>query len=324
MVRNFFEYLSYRMSNENDLSDVTYAMCNSSPLFRDTFLRFFFPQIQISKDINIHREVSKDDSRPDLIIYNEDETYIIENKINDRNQHFGQYENTFNVTPERFGYIANYVIAQPDSEKNYPIKTWEQFYYYLKSNVPEVQEEKSQIEGYLAYLKNVCGIIEFTKPMNIEGIYILYQLMEILNKLCVREEENFSIDIYSKGRTCENGYCDHRVAGTNFELTLKASQKTVWGWIGIFFSEEIPTICIGFTDKENWGKYVCELIKKSTELKEGTYTSAPYEEDGVYWFDYVDGKDTYQEWFNKLSLDEQTLQLKLFMDEVFNFICSLE
>lgn len=324
MVKSFFEYLSYRMSNENDLSDITYAMCYSSPLFRDTFLKFFFPKIQISNDIDIQREVSKDDSRPDLIIYNEGETYIIENKINDRNQHFGQYENTFNVTPERFGYIANYVIAQPNSEKQYPIKTWEQFYYYLKRNVPEDPEEKSLVEGYLAYLKSVCGIIEFTKPMNIEGIYSLYQLIEIFNKLCVRDEENFSIDIYNKGRNWDNGYCDHSVAGTNFELTLKASQKTVWGWIGIFFSEEIPTICIGFNEKENWGKYVCDLIKKSTELKDGTYSSAPYPEDGAYWFDYVDGKDTYQEWFDKLSLEEQTHQLRLFMDEVFNFICSIE
>ena len=46
-------------------------------------------------------------------------------------------------------------------------------------------------------------------------------------------------------------------------------------------------------------------------------------EDGAYWFNYINGKDTYEECFNKLSLNEQIEQIKAFMDEVFNLIYGL-
>lgn len=95
------------MFKEYDLSDITWALCNTSPQFRDYFLHFFFPEMKIEKSIILDREISKDDSRVDFIIHNKNETYIIENKINNKNHHFRVYEETYNVLPERFGYIAN-------------------------------------------------------------------------------------------------------------------------------------------------------------------------------------------------------------------------
>ena len=99
------------MNKENDLSDITWALCNASHKFKEVFLKFFFPEIQISPDVVIEREISKDDSRPDFVIHNGSELYIIENKINDQAHHFGQYEKAFKVTPERFGYIANSLLS---------------------------------------------------------------------------------------------------------------------------------------------------------------------------------------------------------------------
>lgn len=128
MITRFLESLSYRVNNENALSDIIWSLCNSSPTFREAFLLFFFPNMRISPEIEIEREIVKNNSRPDFIIYNDDEVYLVENKINDRNQHFGQYDKTFKVEPERFGYIANYVIPQPKEGKKYQIRTWEGFY----------------------------------------------------------------------------------------------------------------------------------------------------------------------------------------------------
>ena len=322
-IKDILENISYRLYSENALSDVTWAMCHTCLSFRDAFLHFFFPEMQISEEIEILREVSKDDSRPDFIIHNNNVLYIIENKINDQNHHFGQYEKSFGVTPERFGYIANYIIPQPDPEQKYPIRTWEDFYRHLGLVNVEDKEEQSLIEGYRAYLRSVCSIINFTKPMNIEGIYSLYQLIEILNKLCKRDEDKYSISVYNQGRTYDNKYTDHSVAGINFEINLKKSKIQAWGWVGIYFSEEIPTICIGFSKKENWGQSICTLLAKAKDLTDGKYSSAPYEEGDAYWFDYIDGKETYEEWFDKLTLEEQTAQLKGFMDEVFNLISEL-
>lgn len=323
MITNFFEILSYRVCKENDLSDITWALCHTSSTFREAFLRFFFPEIQISDEIEIEREVSKDGLRADFAIYNDGIRYLIENKIYDSKQHFGEYDRAFDVPPERFGYIANYIIPQPESGKRYQIRTWEDFYSVLSTIKVEDPEEESLINGYRTYLKNVCKIIEFTKPMNIEGIYSLYQLMEILKKLCKRDEDKFSIDIFNQDRTFDNRFVGHYVTGINFEISFKKNELQAWGWIGIYYDREIPTICIGFLNSDGWGKSIYELLENADLKEDGVCSSAPYTEVNAYWFDFVDGKDTYEEGFNKLGLDEQTTQLKLFMDEVFNRIDGL-
>lgn len=84
--------------------------------------------MQVERNIILDREISKDCSRVDFIIHNNNETYIIENKIDDKNHHFGVYEETYNVLPEKFGYIANYKIEQPTEGKNYALRTWKDFY----------------------------------------------------------------------------------------------------------------------------------------------------------------------------------------------------
>lgn len=325
MITRFLESLSYRVNNENALSDITWSLCNSSPTFREVFLKFFFPDMQISPDVEIEREIAANDSRPDFVIYNGEETYLIENKINDHNHHFGQYDKTFNVAPERFGYIANYVIPQPKQDKHYQIRTWEGFYRYLGTVHTENEQEHSLFEGFRVYLKNVCNIIEFTKPMNVEGIYSLYQLMEILNKLCNREEETYVVKVYNQNRAYDNSHANHWIMGINFEITYKHIRLQSWGWIGVYFNEETPLICMGFHDIKNWGKTVCNLLRNTVaDTKVGKNTSAPYYEDNAYWFNFDDGKDTYEEEFNKLSLDEQIEQIKSFMDEVFNYIYKLK
>ena len=325
MITKFLENLSYRVNNENALSDITWSLCNVSQVFRETFLKFFFPDMQISPEVEIEREISKDDSRPDFVIYNDDELYIIENKINDHKQHFGQYDKTFKVVPERFGYIANYVIPQPKQGKHYQIRTWEEFYSLLGTIRSESEQEQYLIVGFREYLKNVCNILDFTKPMNIEGIYSLYQLVEILNKLCNREEERYIVKVYNQNRSYDNSHATHWIMGVNFEVAFKQPKLQSWGWIGIYFNEEIPLICMGFHDIKNWGKTVCDLIRKNgTASKIGNYTSEPYYEDDAYWFNFEDGKDTYEECFNKLSLDEQINQIKTFMDDVFDYIYKLK
>ena len=284
MIKLLFENLSERLYNENDLSDITWAMCYTSSAFKEAFLKFFFEDMEISEDIEINREVSKDDDRVDFLINNKGETFLIENKINDKISHFGKYDKTYKVTPERFGYIANYPISQ---EKPYQIRTWEDFYKKLKSTKCDDDIEQSLIDGYREYLKKVCNIIDFEK-------------------------------VYSKNRFYDNSHANHRATGINFDLNYRRGShiKQSWGWIGIYYSQEKPTIHIGFWDIDGWGKPVCSIIKKAGAIKKGKFHSKSYEEDGVYWFDFVDRDKT----FNTLSLEEQTDMLKSFMDEVLNDI----
>lgn len=86
------------------------VLCNTSPRFRDYFLHYFFPKMQVERSVILDREISKDGSRVDFIIHNKNETYIIENKINDKNHHFGVGFTTKKIGPKN--YVALYMTEQ--------------------------------------------------------------------------------------------------------------------------------------------------------------------------------------------------------------------
>ena len=302
------------------MSDITWAMCQSCESFRDAFLRFFFPEIQIEKSIIIEREKSEDDSRPDFYIENNGKIYLIENKIYDTNHHFGQYDYTFNVDPNRFGYITNYEIFDDNiRQKGYRLHTWEELYNYFSKKTPVTDEEKPLLKGYLEYIKNVCGIIKIEKPMKLDGIYSLFSLMEIFEKkLAKREEELFSVSFYNSNKLCGNGNY-HGATGVNFELKYN-NVKTdgIWGWIGIYYDREKPLICMGFYDKPNWGKGYVDMLRsyKSNWTNQDCFNK-PYFENSTLFFDMSEKtRDAFNE---SEDVEEQEAILKRFMDEVLTY-----
>lgn len=328
MIKDFLEHLSYRRRNENDLSDVTWAMCNASPKFKEFFLNFFFSDIKVNEDTRIEREVSEDNSRADFVIYNGDDKYLIENKVYDGNHHFGEYDSTFGVTPARFGYIANYTITQPKSGVSYQIRRWDDLYNKLGKIDLDNEDEKELIEGYRLYLKSVCHIVTFTKPMNIEGIYSLYELIETFGVLCERKTDHFELKEYNRNRYYDNSHSDHTATGVNFHVKFAGCRLEAYGWIGIFFNEEEPTIYMGFYDYKGWGKPICDLLKKnnySVSDNPSLFELCDHsDDDDACWFTYIDGYDKYEDHFNQLPIEEQKAQLQLFMDSVLEYIYKLK
>lgn len=319
-TQEFFKYVSQKFRKENDLSDITWAMCQSCESFRDAFLKFFFPEIIIEKSISIEREKSEDDSRPDFYIENDGKRYLIENKIYDTNHHFGQYDNTFNVDPNRFGYITNYEISDDNiRQKGYRLHTWEELFNYFSKEMPVIDEEKPLLNGYLEYIKNVCGIIKIEKPMKLDGIYSLFSLMEIFEKkLAKRDEELFSVSLYNSNKLCGNGN-SHGATGVNFELKYKnVNTNRIWGWIGIYYDREKPLICMGFYDNPNWGKGYVDMLRSH----KGNWTNQdcfekPYFEDSTLFFDM---SERLRDAFNASEeIEEQEAILKRFMDEVLTY-----
>ena len=68
MLAEFISNLSYRFRSENNLSDVTWTLCQTSDKFQCVFLRFFFPWMdEDCGEIYILREQSNDDSSPDVV-----------------------------------------------------------------------------------------------------------------------------------------------------------------------------------------------------------------------------------------------------------------
>ena len=172
----FFEALAERLSKENHLSDITYALCQSDKVFLQFFLDFFFgdDKINVYKDkVEISRELSFENGRPDFTIHvGESEIYIIEVKIWDSNHHFSQYKERLgdNVNGH-LGYIANYTINKEELSKEdkqafenacadgKTVKTWKEFIHKLERyqafNDP-------MIRSYLDCVRAVCPFDDFS------------------------------------------------------------------------------------------------------------------------------------------------------------------
>jgi hypothetical protein len=307
MIENFLDILSGRKRSENDLSDITWALSLSSHSFQTLFLNFFFPNTEFLNITRFEREKSEGDSRPDFLIENNGIIYLIECKIYDRNHHFEQYTSTFNIPNERLGYITNYKMTQ----NGFSIKTWEELYDQVKKYLPESESEKALWTGYLRYLKSVCGIIKITKKMNLKGMYSLYSFTELLKKLVNRTETNFELRYYSN-KNIQGG---NGISGCYFEIKYSNDIiKTTWAWIGIYYERENPLICLGFEDKQGWGKPVYEIIDRQLEkIEKDEYCTKPYREDGAIWFELTE--DKHKE-FDTVDLEGQIQILINFMDRV--------
>jgi len=307
MIESFLDILASRKRSENDLSDITWALCLSSHSFQTLFLNFFFPDSEFLNITRFEREKSEGDSRPDFLIENDGIIYLIECKIYDTNHHFEQYTSTFNIPNERLGYITNYKMTQ----NGFVVKTWEDLYDYVTNNLPESENEKALWTGYLKYLKSVCGIIKITKKMDLKGMYSLYSFTELLKKLVNRAETEFELRYYSN-KNIQGG---NGISGCYFEIKYsKDLINTTWAWIGIYYERENPLICLGFEDKQGWGKPVYELLdSRLDKIERDEFCTKPYREDGAIWFELTDEK---HKEFDKISLEEQIQLIKEFMDRV--------
>jgi len=307
MIEGFLDILSSRKRSENDLSDITWALCLASHSFQTLFLNFFFPNIEFLDIKRFEREKSEGDSRPDFLIESNDRIFLIECKINDGNHHFEQYTSTFNIPNEQLGYITNYKMTQ----NGFTIKTWEELYDLVTNNLPEAENERALWIGYLRFLKSVCGIIKITKKMNLKGMYSLYSFTELLKKLVNRTENDFELKFYSN-KNIQGG---NGISGCYFEIKYLSEEiKTTWAWIGVYYARENPIICLGFENKEGWGKPVYEIIAKQlAQTEKDEFFTKPYLEDGAIWFELSNEK---LQLFDSSNLDIQVQILKEFMDRV--------
>lgn len=317
MWNTFVRNLACRLNNENDLSDVTWAMCQTSQRFKCAFLQFFFPELKKDcESVWIEREGQNDDSRPDFIFSYNGNTYLIENKIYDTQHHFKQYIKTYKISPSQLGYIMNY----PWAEEGFTTHTWKEFYQSIQNKVPK--EEAPLWNAYLEYIKKVCNIYLPMNTMSLKGMNSLYIFYTELGNIIAIDNEYFNSNISDKDKqNGGNGLASPRngALGKYFKVHFKGIYlRDARGWIGVYFSMEQPLICIGF--QRGKGDSVYNLIEQNLELfKDAKLASKPYEEDGVYWYDFIAPED-----FDDLTLNKQTQILKKFYQSVMMSIYNIK
>lgn len=277
-VGKFFESMSKRLYRENDLSDITYALCGSNEDFKKFFLNYCFGE---SLNITyIERECSRNCSRPDFFAQDlQGNEYLIEVKINDRNQHFYQYKQDF--PKAKYAFISNYNLNENELNKDdkavlpeWKTKTWKNFYDALsKSKL----KDDAIVYGYLKYLKNITEIKEFV-TMDISKVKGLHNFC---NNICkVTEDKGFVVYTYPK-------------AFTEYYYGYFFTKENLYLWFGLYLPD--GNIWIGLKNDERWiTNPINEKLNKEfknfpkTDLYE---TTESYEDNfGYYWFKLSEDK----------------------------------
>lgn len=274
VTKKFFESLAGRFRKENDLSDITWAICEACPSFRSIWLRYFFgAAIEINDVESIEREVVDvvdGSSRVDFAVYMKGgkQKFIIENKIYDTNHHFGTYEKAFQIpSGEYFGYITNYPIEEKQLYgKKYQVRHWRDFYFHLKKVQGVPPEDRDLIDGYAEYVKNICGImtpdniIDLNKLTSLRDLSLA--LMEGLNK----DTDLFSSEYYKCSYENREGFRRYY-----FKLTYKSineNWKVCYPYWGIWFDEQKSRLIFGFDPDSGWCKNICAFLENNSSLFE--------------------------------------------------------
>jgi len=259
---NFFELLSERLYQENNLSDITWALLNISSLFRKFFIEFFFDNKKVINNINeivetsvIYREYSVNDSRPDFYIESAKQSFIVEVKKYDNDYHFQKYYKNFKDSGKALISINKLTSSNQVNGKNsgFTMKTWSEFYFELENKKESINDiEQSLIEGYLQYLKKSCYIINY-KKMKLESLNSLYLFNNKIKEIIERNE----CEVYSKAKSFDENF-----SGWFFKIKIKSA--IIYPWFGITYNDEEINILVELRAGDNW----CGDIKKFNDIKD--------------------------------------------------------
>ncbi len=312
-LKAFFEALARRLSKENHLSEVTYALCQSDEVFKQFFLDFFFGNgtIDVYRDkVEITREQSFNNGRPDFTIrVGNREVYLVEVKIWDDKHHFADYrkilEDEYDSQKEavgHLGYISNYIINKENLSENdrdayeiicqdgSTVKTWKDFASRLEAyqafNDPV-------IKGYLNYIRSVCPFDDFELPEN--SIVSLSDFKEIAHFIHGLEEKIKSME--DKGvyyYDSSEKFLPTYYMGQCFELRNYEDGKSAWGWVGINYTKTGAVVFVDFENKSEQGELVCRHFKNLSWDEELRFylkdTSIKYDAFFEMVIDYVRAK----------------------------------
>lgn len=312
MIKKFFECLADYARKENDISDITVALCKANPTFKETFVKFFFNNIDINEIKKIKREISSNDgqSRVDIMIEVEgdDKPYLIEVKKYDENHHFDQYVKAYNIPPERLGYITNYELKK---EGGYQIKKWSEFYKVLTNEDEKNKKAKNDelIQAYAQYLNKVCEIV-YNKRIDLTKIESDDNFFRI-----VRDIVSTSIVVTDYDTKYDNEYA----YGYHFANPGETINKENGGYFVLLFETgQNPEVSIYVISRKRLQQNILSMIRN-----DGKYYIAPYEES------HFKQDDAIKIQLNKLYLnkiltsktyDEQLDVLKSFYEEVVKSI----
>lgn len=237
-VEHFFSRLAERRYRENDLSDVTWAMCNAMRDFGSALANFADPSIPFGATVEVDREVDLGQGcRVDFACRSESGAVFIEVKIYDQNYHIEPYADQVDRQQgARLVLLTNHALASEHQEaakrRGWAIRKWQDFAEHVKGLFPE----HPLVAAYLNYLRGVCNMIEW-RPVRLDpaSLYSLVPLHALLDEaIGAASHDPFSYERYRVQREHGSGYL-----GACFQLDYRQGDvhRQAWGFYGLDFSK---------------------------------------------------------------------------------------
>lgn len=259
----FFSNLSQRLRNENDISDITWALCCTNNYFQRIFLEYCFGNL-ICEDVDyIEREFFENNLRPDFLIHDiKENRYILEVKKYDSNLH-NEYKNMKNIKAKAF--IANYTIDKQNIYDN--TITWHGFVDHLKKAIKKkIELNNPLINGYLKYLISATDYYEGVS-MNLTGFQSLHTFVRTIDEIVNQS----NIRGLKTKHVCDDGY-----SGTN--IKFYKNRKFFHFWFGITYFDLNDDIYLFIEFFDDCSKSIKETLMSKDA---GKYFKKPYKEDGT-------------------------------------------
>ncbi len=157
----FFAHLAARWHKELHLSDVTSAMLQACPEFRQEFVAWFSKDWPRDAALYVGREFVLPDriGQIDLVFRAGTWMLIVENKLDDEEYHFAQYAELKRRAPAgttvEYGLLAKREVPKDRDNAEWTMRTWSQFVAHFQN---QPYSETALFSGYLHYVREVCGM----------------------------------------------------------------------------------------------------------------------------------------------------------------------
>jgi hypothetical protein len=303
-MNDFFSQLAERLRNENDLSDITWALCRSNSYFQKIFIDYCFDNKIESETDSIEREFSEGNSRPDFLITDDKENrYILEVKIYDKNTH-DEYKKQFKKDTRAF--IANYNFL--DKKGVYGVvRTWHEFIDHLEKECKGLNNPS--IMGYIKYLKSVTNYFK-GENMDLSKLNSLHTFVMIIKEI-IESDNKKTKKIFQP----DEGWIA-------FDVKFKQRNQNIHFQFGLGFWDKEPFVLIQFS------KDTAQSIKDKllNTKKRGNYYGIPkrvYTSAGndAGWIDVTLKNDKFKKLCDaKIAVKEQKEILKKFYEETMKII----
>ncbi len=313
-MTGFFECLFERKCNENDLSDIVYALIKSDPCFKKNFLDFFGVTYLHPHNIKIEREKSLgDDSRIDFIIETEENILFLENKIDDKDYHFEKYDKAIASQSDREKNIIKSLISVHKLSYNdssharingWDVYSWTDFLSKIPWECSGFIDISRQFKNYL---KLICRIKEVGRMTFDENtISIIYFITTIGDSI----EKQQGYKLMGKNDIINSKY-------NNIGLYYRMEEQCIDVWYGMLMEDENPAVAItvgqNYFSDQSW---FMNIVKNNPDLIENSDSDPLIKE--------IKKVDSFEEIqiilkdfpikFNRLSKEEQQNRLQLFFD----------